>query len=700
MNQTIYPPSPKIDDYSFLDPTPSFKKQVRLTIAAIVLFIAVYILLIIGSIYLLQFCFKAAGAILSNVIGFWPLLISIGLICLAIMVFIFMFKFIFKVKKMDTSGSKEIMRKEHPQLFSFIDELTTELKAPKPKKIFLIPEVNASVFYDSSFWSMFLPVRKNLNIGLGLINCLNMSEFKAVLAHEFGHFSQRSMKLGSYVYTVNHVIYDLVYSYDRWDRTLQDWANAGGIFGLFAVLTFRIAELVRKLFRFFYNIINKQNMKLSREMEYNADLVAVSATGKEAMISSLRRIIFGDGAYQIVINYLNKLIKQNKVPENFYQLHSATIKKLAEENELYLSNGLPIINNEDIDKNQLKSRVVFKDQWASHPDQKDREKNINGVDINGIVSEDSPWALFNNPTDLQKEITKTMYRNVDIKEEVQPLESRELLSIIQKDKDKTVMPKAYKGFYDNRFLLDFQWEKAIGKCEKNEFNFDDVFSDNSPNKFKQFLANTQDIEILTQIKNKQIETQSFDFDGIKYKASQIDEVLKKLENEIKEQHKSLIKLEEYSFCFHYIQAVKKGLKDEFLNKYKTYEIVAVDNIIYGELHAKTEYYFTFLQNNPQLSNAQAEFLFGELLTIRNKVKQKYQASEKINLPAAIKGRPAATNWPNYLIPDKNLFFDREIMDGNSFMNFYEGITGMYLKVNETMIDAYSEFIWFQSELID
>jgi len=33
-------------------------------------------------------------------------------------------------------------------------------------------------FYNSSFWSMFLPVRKNLEIGLGLVNSINISEFK------------------------------------------------------------------------------------------------------------------------------------------------------------------------------------------------------------------------------------------------------------------------------------------------------------------------------------------------------------------------------------------------------------------------------------------------------------------------------------------------------------------------------------------
>jgi hypothetical protein len=36
--------------------------------------------------------------------------------------------------------------------------------------------------------------KKNLTIGIGLINSTSVGELKTILAHEFGHFSQRSMK--------------------------------------------------------------------------------------------------------------------------------------------------------------------------------------------------------------------------------------------------------------------------------------------------------------------------------------------------------------------------------------------------------------------------------------------------------------------------------------------------------------------------
>ena len=91
-----------------------------------------------------------------------------------------------------------ITKEKEPALFQLIEETYQQVGAPAPKHVFLTTDVNAFVSYDSSFWSMFLLVKKNLTIGLGLINSTTVSEFKSILAHEFGHFSQRSMKVGSY----------------------------------------------------------------------------------------------------------------------------------------------------------------------------------------------------------------------------------------------------------------------------------------------------------------------------------------------------------------------------------------------------------------------------------------------------------------------------------------------------------------------
>lgn len=123
---------------------------------------------------------------------------------------VFLVKFIFAVSQDVNSDRVEITEAEQPRLFAFIRRLAGETQVPFPKKIFLSSNVNACVFYNSSFRSMFLPIRKNLEIGLGLVNSVNLSELKAVIAHEFGHFSQKSMKLGSFTYNVNRIVYNML----------------------------------------------------------------------------------------------------------------------------------------------------------------------------------------------------------------------------------------------------------------------------------------------------------------------------------------------------------------------------------------------------------------------------------------------------------------------------------------------------------
>src|SRR5262249_56724551 len=82
-------------------------------------------------------------------------------------------------------------------------------------------EVNAAVMTHTGLTSLFWPTGKDLLIGLGLVNVLTLSEFKSVLAHEFGHFAQKSTRLGGYVYTANRIIYDLVCGRDWFDETVE-----------------------------------------------------------------------------------------------------------------------------------------------------------------------------------------------------------------------------------------------------------------------------------------------------------------------------------------------------------------------------------------------------------------------------------------------------------------------------------------------
>lgn len=228
-----YPVAPSSVQPEKLQPSPAFKKQVVHVLFSIIAFLLLYVLLVVAALALAAGCVWLGLFVIFAAPKGFVILIGVGLMALGVLIVWFLLKFLFAVSKDDMSHAIEVTEATQPKLFAFIRQLVAETGTQFPKKIFLTPDVNASVFYNSSFWSMFFPVRKNLNIGLGLVNTINVAEFKAVMAHEFGHFSQRSMKLGSFVYQVNRIIYNMLYDNSGYSKLLEGFANISGIFALF-----------------------------------------------------------------------------------------------------------------------------------------------------------------------------------------------------------------------------------------------------------------------------------------------------------------------------------------------------------------------------------------------------------------------------------------------------------------------------------
>ena len=72
----------------------------------------------------------------------------------------------------------EVHKEDCPELFSMIQEIASATGNKMPKHVYLTSEVNACVFYNStSIWAIFFPTRKNLMVGLGLLQGMNKTGF-------------------------------------------------------------------------------------------------------------------------------------------------------------------------------------------------------------------------------------------------------------------------------------------------------------------------------------------------------------------------------------------------------------------------------------------------------------------------------------------------------------------------------------------
>ena len=525
------------------------KQQVYKVIGSIVLFMVVYLILMAAA-TLLAIVFGWLGILLMmNFRSFFGLIFGLGMIGAGISVLVFLVKFIFTVSKDENSQRVEVSEEEQPRLFAFIRELTKATGTPFPKKIYFSPEVNACVFYNSSFWSMFLPIRKNLEIGLGLVNSVNISEFKAVMAHEFGHFSQRSMQLGSFTYNVNRVIHNMLYENKGYANFLNAWGKLHWGTALFAKLTARIAQGIQWILRGMYGFINKNYMGLSREMEFHADAVSAGVSGGNNLVSALSRIEIAGNCYNIALSEANARVKQNKVSRNIFSNQLAIFRQVAVEYDLPLTQGLPDISYHFV-HSFSRSRINFRNQWASHPTLEERKNQLDKLGLEMPADQKSAWMLFEGAGVLQEKTTSQLYRTVKFEGTIEYYDEEQFEAAYLGRKAEYALPVEYKGYYEGRYIETKDWDLDNALQEGTSIKaFEELFNEETGQLQAAINGNKKDAELARAIYEKKIDVKTFDFDGVKYMSKDGEKVAVLLEKEVEVQIQRQRKMDKEAFLF-------------------------------------------------------------------------------------------------------------------------------------------------------
>lgn len=517
--------------------SPEFKKQTSKAITSIVLFLLVYIILFIAAAALTVACIYAGVMLIISVPRFITIALGIGLASLGVLIFIFLIKFIFKSNKVDRSHLREITKQEEPEIFNLIDDIVNQVGTSFPKKVYLSTDVNASVFYDSSFWSMFLPIKKNLTIGAALVNTITKEELKAILSHEFGHFSQRTMKVGSYVHNVNQIIFNMLYDNDSFDKLAIGWANISGYFSIFVLLALKIIHGIQWILKEMYTVVNKSYMALSREMEFHADEIASHVTGYKPLKSSLLRMNLADHSFNSAISFYDSRIDKNLKSQNLYKEQSYLMSFFAEDDELPIQNGFPVVTVEELNKFN-KSKLMIEDQWASHPSTEDR---IARLEQNNIVIEEKEVipanSIFSDFKKTQEELTNRIFKDVVYKETPTASSLDEFKMEFKKDLSKNSFSKVFNGYYDNKNPISFNIDDV--DLSSNNLSVTDLFSDKNVNLNYIALALQNDIETIKQIEDKTIKIKTFDYDGKRYKRNESKALLTQLNTELEQINKDI-----------------------------------------------------------------------------------------------------------------------------------------------------------------
>jgi len=572
MTDTIpYPGSPARIPASIFSPSADFRKEVLRVTGNIVLFLLTYLLLVIAALALAIGCLYLGVQLIILLPKFITLMIGLGIMALGISVVIFLVKFVFATARDVNDDRIQVTEAEQPILFAFIRRLTKETGTPFPKKIFISPQVNACVFYDSSFLSLFVPTGKNLEIGLGLVNSVNVGEFKAVMAHEFGHFSQRSMKLGSFTYQVNRIIYNMLYDNKGYTNFLNGWGNIHGAMSVFAGLTVKIATGIQWVLKQMYQVVNKSYMGLSRQMEFHADAIAAGVSGGNNLITALQRLDLAQSSYSIALQKAEEHIKQNKVSGNFFANQQVVMLALAKEFELPVENGLPMINSRFL-QSLKKSRVNYKNQWASHPSIEERETHLQQLGITVSPSSQSAWILFTDAAALQQKATQHMYRHVKT-EQVEVYGSEEFTNAYTAETDANRLPIIFKGYYDGRYIQAGEWNEYTMGNTAGIRSFTEIFSVEHCALGESIRNNESDADILKAIGGGNTGITSFDLDGVKYGSACAADMAEQLLLEVVTQRDTLDRLDQEAYQYFLQKATATGKENELkeaLSLYKRY----------------------------------------------------------------------------------------------------------------------------------
>jgi Zn-dependent protease with chaperone function len=440
----VYPAGPRSVPADLTRPTRAYRTHAWLAMGGLALFVLLYLALASW------FTWTAYRLFASLAHGGDPLWTLVAGVCSAFLA-VFMWKALVFVKHRHAIDDIEVSASEQPRLFEFINRLADEAGAPRAHRVFLSPRVNAAVFYDLSVLNLLFPSRKNLEIGLGLVNAVSLGELKAVLAHEFGHFGQRSMAVGRWVYIAQQIAGHIIAKRDALDAFLRGLSRVDLRIAWVGWLLSLVVWSIRSLMETVFRVVVLAQRALSREMELQADLVAVSLTGSDALIHALYKLNVADEAWDRSLAFADSEAREKRSVNDLFAVQTRITEKLRQvlDDPSYGEVAPP-------PKDQPQEHRVFKTSlaqpprmWSTHPANAEREQNAKRRYIAAKIDGRSAWELFDDVPDLKKRMTAHIFRAVQEAADV-PLEQS--LAKLDEQFGRAFYDRSYRGAYLGRPL--------------------------------------------------------------------------------------------------------------------------------------------------------------------------------------------------------------------------------------------------------
>lgn len=331
-------------------------------------FVILLLLLVVGGVFYVFL-----------VIGSFPIQLSIILVLMVVASLFAIARALFSRTK-DVVPGRLLRRMDAPELWTLVENVARKLGTRPVDAIYVIPGVEIAVNEKGSLLQKLRGAgKRNLLLGMGVLPGLTQGQLAAILAHEYGHFSNRDTAGGDMAYQVFTSLRQMA------QRLIQG----------------RAAQIYNPVWLFvviYQRIFLRVTLGASRLQEVLADRYAAIAYGGQNFIEGLQSVIRQTIAFPLQANYeVHRLFELKQPVNNLYNLPAQESLQGELDKQLDAMTKRPT------------------SQYDSHPSPQDRIAWVERLHIPYSPIQDNPQPalrLFPNPEELQRDMTARIMKNV------------------------------------------------------------------------------------------------------------------------------------------------------------------------------------------------------------------------------------------------------------------------------------------------
>ncbi len=281
----------------------------------------------------------------------------------------------------DTEPGRPLNQAEAPELWALTADVAQRVGTRPVDAIYVTPGVEVGVTERGNLRSRLRGYgQRCLILGLGALPNMTQGQLAAILAHEYGHFSNRDTAGGNLAGQVRASMYHMAYRLAT--RGLAVWYNPAWLF-------------VNGFNRVFLRI----TLGASRLQEILADRYAALAYGVPNFVDGLTRVVWQSLAFDVQVNAeAEQALAQRRGLHNLYTLPE--VQAIGKEQEL------------EKQLNDVMSRPTS--PYDSHPAVRERFRLVEPLAdrSEAPISQEPAWELLRDPDALQREMTAAVQSNL------------------------------------------------------------------------------------------------------------------------------------------------------------------------------------------------------------------------------------------------------------------------------------------------